>query len=126
MTRGPSTTSSAKLPNGSTGTIEATTQRAAQTPSTSPAAPPASETRKPSVRSWRRMRARPPPSDWRIAISVRRAAPRARNMLARLRQATSSTIPAIAIITADAAVNAVSLVGCEDKVNRDCVPRTNV
>ena len=64
------------------------------------------------------MRARPPPSDWRIAISVRRAAPRARNMLARLRQATRSTIPAIAIITADAAVNAVSLVGCEDRVKR--------
>ena len=66
------------------------------------------------------MRARPPPSDWRIAISVRRAAPRARNMLARLRQATRSTIPAIAIMTADAAVNAVSLVGCEDRVKRVC------
>ena len=32
-------------------------------------------------------------------------------MLARLRQATRSTIPAIAIMTADAVVNAVSLVG---------------
>ena len=41
------------------------------------------------------MRPRLPPSARRIAISLRRAVPRARSMFARFKQATSRTTPAI-------------------------------
>ncbi len=61
----------------------------------SPPTPPSSASKKPSVRSWRTIRQRLPPSARRIAISLRRAAPRASIMFARLRHATSSTTTAI-------------------------------
>src|SRR5207245_6228236 len=64
-------------------------------PSTSPPTPPSSASTKPSLRSWRMIRQRLPPSARRIAISFRRAVPRASNMFARLRQATRRTTTAI-------------------------------
>ena len=57
--------------------------------------PPKSESTKPSVRSCLTIRPRLPPSARRIAISFRRAVPRASNMLARFKQATSKTTPAM-------------------------------
>ena len=58
---------------------------------------------------WRR----PPPSACRTAISLRRAAPRASSRLARFRQATASTSPAISVSSPATAVNGPSLWGRE-------------
>ncbi len=56
---------------------------------------------------------RPPPSAWRTAISFRRAAPRASSRLARFRQATTSTSPAISVSSPATAVNGPSPCGRE-------------
>ena len=77
--------------------IEAIRKSDDQSPRTSPPAPPSTASAKPSLRSCRTMRQRLPPSARRIAISLRRAVPRASSMLARLRHATSNTTTAIPI-----------------------------
>ena len=61
--------------------------------SSRPPAAPASASSSPSVSSCRTIRARPPPTASRIAISLRRADPRASSMFAMLRHAISSTTP---------------------------------
>ena len=58
-------------------------------------------------------RRRPLPSAWRIAISRRRAAPRARSRLARFRQATTRTSPAMNISSAASVPIGPSPWGCE-------------
>jgi hypothetical protein len=83
------------ISNGISLRIEATNRPDDHTPRMSPPAPPSSARTRPSLRSWRTMRPRLPPSARRIAISFRRAVPRASSMFARLRQATRSTTTAI-------------------------------
>ena len=75
--------------------IEPTSRSDDHSPRISPPTPPSTASAKPSVRSWRTIRQRLPPSARRIAISLRRAVPRASSMLARLRHATKSTTTAI-------------------------------
>ena len=60
----------------------------------SPTAPPTSDSNSDSVNKRRRILPRPAPSDRRIAFSFRRRSARARSKLAILAQAMSSTRPA--------------------------------
>ena len=74
----------------------ARTQRAhrgSRAPVATPSAPPAADSITLSTTSCRTIATRPAPSDVRIAISRRRAAPLARSRLATLKQAIDSSTP---------------------------------
>ena len=89
-------------PSGRTAASDRASAPVAHDASSSPPAAPASASSSPSVSSCRTIRPRPPPTASRIAISLRRAAPRASSMLAMFRQAMSSTTPESAISAAAA------------------------
>ena len=86
------------MPSGMMAAIDCASAAMLHDASSMPPAAPASARINPSVSSWRTMRARPPPTASRIAISFRRAEPRASSMLAMFRHAISST-------TADTAIS---------------------
>ena len=73
-----------------------------QRASSSPSAPPASDSNRLSISSSRRMRPRPAPSAARMPSSLVRLTPRASSRLATLAQAISSTRPAMKSATARA------------------------
>ena len=81
------------------------------TPMTRPTTAPPIDSMKPSTSSCRTTRARPLPSAWRIAISRRRAEPRASSRFARFRHATSSTSTDISISSADSVAGPESVSG---------------
>ena len=90
------------IPSGSTPASDCASAPVAHDASSRPPAAPASASRSPSVSSCRTIRPRPPPTARRIAISLRRAAPRASSMFAMFRHAMSSTTPESAIRNAAA------------------------
>jgi hypothetical protein len=95
-------------------------------PTMSPAAPPRSASSNPSVRSCRTTRHRLLPSARRMAISLRRAVPRASSMFARFRQATSNTTAAIPINIGAIASNELSSGGLSLIENRETGRAMNV
>ena len=104
---------------GESGSSVATSRFTPQYASSSPNAPPSSDRISPSVSSWRTMRPRPPPSARRIAISLRRAVPRASIMLARFRHDTTSTMAAIAISRPNVLPNSSSVCGLVEIETRE-------
>ncbi len=98
----------------------------AQLPNQRPPAPPKSESSSPSVSSCRTKRPRLAPSDKRIATSRRRAAPRAKSMFARFRQAMSSTAPDMPMSTMLIADESWSFVGLVLIAVRDSFPSSSV
>jgi hypothetical protein len=101
--------------------IEVANSRVIHDPNASPSAAPANASTALSVSNCRTMRARPPPSARRTAISFFRAVARASSMFAMLRQAMSSTPPDSGISTADIAAGPESVDGDELMLTRDIV-----
>ena len=90
-----------------------------QTPSINPPTPPRRASSNPSVNNCRTMRHRLPPSARRKAISLRRAVPRASNMLARFKHATNKTTAAIPIKSGAIAATSLSSGGSSLMEKRD-------
>jgi hypothetical protein len=84
--------------NGATETSDRMSSALPQEATSSPAAPPKTASRKPSVQSCRTIRPRAPPIASRIAISLWRADPRASIMLARLSEAINRTTAGMDIV----------------------------
>ena len=95
-------------------------------PRTSPPTPPRRASTKPSVRSWRTMRERLPPSARRMAISFRRAVPRANSMFAKFRHATNNTTMAMPSKSGTICVASLSFAGPVSTDVRETGVVTNV
>jgi hypothetical protein len=99
------------MPSGSTAASDRASAPVAHDDSSSPPAAPASASSRPSVSSCRTIRPRPPPTASLIAISLRRADPRASSMLAMFNDAISRTTPDRPIRSADIAAGPESVEG---------------